>query len=44
MNNCGGKKSCKYYKVCGNTENCKHCTGYEKVKKSKTGKAKKGGR
>lgn len=35
MDNCGGKKSCKYYKACGNTENCKRCAGYEKTKKAK---------
>lgn len=26
----GGKRTCKYYRVCGNTENCKRCTSYEK--------------
>ena len=26
----GGKKTCKYYATCGNTENCKRCSGYEK--------------
>ena len=30
---CGGKGNCKYYKACGNTENCKRCEGYEKEKK-----------
>ena len=27
----GGKISCKYYKVCGNTENCSRCEGYQKL-------------
>lgn len=27
---CGGKKTCKYYKACGNTENCSRCTAYTK--------------
>ena len=31
----GGKKSCKYYETCGNTENCKKCAGYEKKKEQK---------
>lgn len=26
----GGKKTCKYYKACGNTENCSRCKAYEK--------------
>lgn len=26
----GGKTTCKYYKACGNTENCKRCESYEK--------------
>ena len=30
----GGKRTCKYYKACGNTENCKRCTSYEKEKKT----------
>lgn len=29
----GGKRTCKYYTACGNTENCKRCTSYEKNKK-----------
>ena len=29
----GGKRTCKYYTACGNTENCKRCTSYEKVRK-----------
>lgn len=29
----GGKTTCKYYKACGNTENCKRCSSYEKDKK-----------
>ena len=33
--NMGGKKTCKYYKTCGNTENCKRCTAYEKKKEKK---------
>ena len=28
----GGKRSCKYYSGCGNTDNCKNCVGYEKLK------------
>lgn len=31
----GGKRTCKYYKACGNTENCKRCTSYEKNKNTK---------
>lgn len=27
------KKTCKYYKACGNSENCSRCKGYEKKKK-----------
>lgn len=35
----GGKRTCKYYTACGNTENCKRCTSYEKEKiKNKTKK------
>lgn len=34
-NHLGGKKTCKYYAACGNTENCKRCEGYEKTKKNK---------
>lgn len=26
----GGKKTCKYYKVCGAKENCSRCKGYIK--------------
>lgn len=33
MNGLGGKKTCKYYKTCGNTDNCKGCKGYKKEKK-----------
>ena len=33
----GGKKTCKYYKTCGNTENCKRCKGYEKKTAKKEG-------
>ena len=29
----GGKRTCKYYKACGNPENCKRCTSYKKEKK-----------
>jgi hypothetical protein len=29
----GGRGNCKYYKVCGNTENCKRCDTFEKVEK-----------
>lgn len=25
-----GKRTCKYYKVCGNAENCKRCKAYTK--------------
>lgn len=28
-----GKRTCKYYKACGNSENCKRCSSYEKEKK-----------
>jgi hypothetical protein len=28
-----GKKTCKYYRACGNAENCKRCTSFEKWKK-----------
>lgn len=33
----GGKKSCEYYEVCGNTENCSRCKSYKKktIKKGK---------
>ena len=30
----GGKKTCKYYKSCGNSENCLRCKSFEKVKKN----------
>lgn len=33
MNGLGGKKTCKYYKACGNVENCKRCSGYVKEKR-----------
>lgn len=33
MNPCGGKKTCKYYNTCGNSENCLRCKGYEKKRK-----------
>lgn len=29
----GGKTTCKYYKACGNPENCKRCFSYTKDKK-----------
>lgn len=29
-----GKRTCKYYKTCGNAENCKRCQSYEKEKKN----------
>ena len=29
----GGRSNCKYYKACGNTENCKRCGGYERKKR-----------
>lgn len=33
----GGKTTCKYYKACGNTENCKRCESYKKeVRKNGT--------
>jgi len=28
----GGKTTCKYYKGCGNTENCLRCQSYSKQK------------
>lgn len=28
-----GKRTCKYYNVCGNAENCKRCNSFEKEKK-----------
>ena len=28
-----GKRTCKYYKTCGNAENCKRCQSFEKEKK-----------
>lgn len=37
MKSTGGKKDCKYYEACGNTENCARCTSYEKNRKSKKG-------
>lgn len=30
-NSDGGKTTCKYYKTCGNTENCSRCQAYEKA-------------
>lgn len=33
MDRLGGKKTCKYYNVCGNVENCKNCKGYQKKNK-----------
>lgn len=30
----GGKKTCKYYGTCGNTENCSRCKAYEKEKRN----------
>ena len=35
MENLGGKKTCKYYKVCGNVTNCLKCKGYEKRKENR---------
>lgn len=35
MQTCGGKRTCKYYKTCGNTENCRRCNSFEKQKKEK---------
>lgn len=29
----GGKKTCKYYSVCGTKENCVKCKGYEPKEK-----------
>ena len=26
----GGKRKCKYYSACGNTDNCKRCKSFEK--------------
>lgn len=34
----GGKKTCKYYKTCGSSENCLRCKGYEKKGKKNNGK------
>lgn len=31
----GGKRSCKYYKVCENTENCMRCISYRKETKER---------
>lgn len=31
----GGKSKCKYYKACGNTENCLRCSSYVKTEKEK---------
>ena len=28
-----GKRTCKYYGVCGNAENCKRCESFERRKK-----------
>ena len=28
-----GKRTCKYYSVCGSIDNCGKCTGFEKVEK-----------
>ena len=33
-NSDGGKTTCKYYKACGNTENCKRCKAYAKAVKT----------
>lgn len=30
----GGRGNCKYYKACGNTENCKRCEAYTRAKKN----------
>lgn len=32
MSTCGGKRTCKYYKTCGSTENCKRCSAFVKIK------------
>ena len=29
------KRSCKYWDVCGNNENCKNCKGYETKERKK---------
>lgn len=34
----GGKKTCKYYKTCGNSENCLRCKGYVKERKKNNGR------
>lgn len=31
----GGKRTCKYYKACGNTENCKRWSSFQKKKGGK---------
>lgn len=35
MEHLGGKKTCKYYKTCDNTENCSRCKGYKNASKNK---------
>ena len=30
-----GKRTCKYYKTCGNAENCKRCKSFSKKKNGK---------
>ena len=37
----GGKKTCKYYKTCGNSENCLYCKAYEKERKKNNGRINK---
>lgn len=31
----GGKRTCKYYKACGNTENCKRCQSFQKTRRKR---------
>ena len=35
----GGKRTCKYYMACGNTENCLRCDSF--IKESRNGKTDK---
>ena len=37
----GGKKTCKYYRTCGNTENCSRCRSFEKENRKMKGGTKK---
>lgn len=35
MKTTGGKKTCKYYNACGNTENCLRCKAYVKANRKR---------